>query len=352
MTVNRFPEDKILRLDALLRGAGSVAIITHTHPDGDALGSTTALWHFLTASLGRKARILVPDAVAANLGFIVAEGSLTDFSASPAEAAECVASADLIVCLDLNSLSRSAGAEQAVRASKAPKILIDHHLSPACEDFDLVFSETEISSASELLYYILLALPEVGSAEKLPEEARRALMVGMTTDTNNFANSVFPTTLAMASSLLAAGVDRDDILANLYNRYGENRFRAMGAVLSDLMHITPEGVAYFIMDSDFLRKYEICEGDTEGFVNLPLGIDRVKMSVFLKEDDGYYRVSVRSKKGWSANMLARNHFNGGGHECAAGGRLYWPKDIADRKDAAEYLETVTARFMCNRKPEQ
>ncbi|MDO5321375.1 MAG: DHH family phosphoesterase [Bacteroidia bacterium] len=352
MTVNRFPEDKILRLDALLCGAGSVAIITHTHPDGDALGSTTALWHFLTASLGRKARILVPDAVAANLGFIVAEGSLTDFSASPAEAAECVASADLIVCLDLNSLSRSAGAEQAVRASKAPKILIDHHLSPACEDFDLVFSETEISSASELLYYILLALPEVGSAEKLPEEARRALMVGMTTDTNNFANSVFPTTLAMASSLLAAGVDRDDILANLYNRYGENRFRAMGAVLSDLMHITPEGVAYFIMDSDFLRKYEICEGDTEGFVNLPLGIDRVKMSVFLKEDDGYYRVSVRSKKGWSANMLARNHFNGGGHECAAGGRLYWPKDIADRKDAAEYLETVTARFMCNRKPEQ
>lgn len=352
MTMKQLPADKILRLDALLRGAGSVAIITHTHPDGDALGSTTALWHFLAASLGKKARILVPDAVASNLGFIIAGGSLTDFSASPAEAAGCVASADLVVCLDLNVLSRLAGAEQAVRASGAQKVLIDHHLNPACEDFDLVFSETEISSASELLYYILLALPEVGSVEKLPEEARRALMVGMTTDTNNFANSVFPTTLAMASSLLAAGVDRDDILANLYNRYGENRFRAMGAVLSELMRITPEGVAYFIMDSDFLRKFEICEGDTEGFVNLPLGIDCVKMSVFLKEDDGYYRVSVRSKKGWSANMLAQTHFNGGGHECAAGGRLYWPEDIADRKDAADYLETVTARFMRKPEPEQ
>lgn len=350
--MKQLPADKILRLDALLRGARSVAIITHTHPDGDALGSTTALWHFLTASLGKKARILVPDAIASNLGFIVAENSLTDFSASPAEASEFVATSDLVVCLDFNALSRSAGAEQAVRASKAQKVLIDHHLNPACEEFDLVFSETEISSASELLYYILLALPFVGAVEKLPEEARRALMVGMTTDTNNFANSVFPTTLAMASSLLAAGVDRDDILANLYNRYGENRFRAMGAVLSELMRITPEGVAYFILDADFLRKYEICEGDTEGFVNLPLGIDRVKMSVFLKEDDGYYRVSVRSKKGWSANMLARTHFNGGGHECAAGGRLYWPEDIADRKDAADYLETVTARFMRKPEPEQ
>lgn len=188
--MKQLPADKILRLDALLRGARSVAIITHTHPDGDALGSTTALWHFLTASLGKKARILVPDAIASNLGFIVAENSLTDFSASPAEASEFVATSDLVVCLDFNALSRSAGAEQAVRASKAQKVLIDHHLNPACEEFDLVFSETEISSASELLYYILLALPFVGAVEKLPEEARRALMVGMTTDTNNFANSV------------------------------------------------------------------------------------------------------------------------------------------------------------------
>ncbi len=351
MTMKQFPADEILRLDALLRGAESVAIITHTHPDGDALGSTTALWHFLTATLGKKARILVPDAIASNLQFIVAENSLLDVSADPSGAAAFIEAADLVVCLDLNVLSRSAGAEALVRSSKARRVLIDHHLSPAVEDFDLVFSETEISSASELLHYILLALPDVGTVDGIPAEARRALMVGMTTDTNNFANSVFPTTLAMASSLLAAGVDRDDILANLYNRYGENRFRAMGAVLSDLMRITPDGVAYFIMDSAFLRKYEICEGDTEGFVNLPLGIDRVKISIFLKEDDGFYRTSIRSKKGWSANMLARGHFNGGGHECAAGGRLYWPEDIAGPEEAAGYIETVTARFMRNRKPE-
>lgn len=349
--MKQLPPDKILRLDALLRGAGSVAIITHTHPDGDALGSTTALWYFLTLTLGRKARILVPDAVASNLQFIVAEDSLLDVSADPSGAAAFIGSADLVVCLDLNVLSRTAGAEASVRSSRAAKVLIDHHLSPAVEDFDLVFSETETSSASELLHYILLALPGIGTVDNLPEGTRRALMVGMTTDTNNFANSVFPTTLAMASALLAAGVDRDDILANLYNRYGENRFRAMGAVLSELMHITPDGVAYFIMDSVFLRKFEICEGDTEGFVNLPLGIDRVRISIFLKEDDGYYRTSIRSKKGWSANMLAREHFNGGGHECAAGGRLYWPEDIAGPEEAAGYIETVTARFMRNRKPE-
>ena len=94
------------------------------------------------------------------------------------------------------------------------------------------------------------------------------------------------------------------------------------------------------------------DGDTDGFVNLPLGIGKVRMSIFLREDAGFFRVSVRSKKGCSSNALARAHFHGGGHECAAGGRIFFPGDIASREDAAQYIENVTARFLQSESPSE
>ena len=208
-----------------------------------------------------------------------------------------------------------------------------------------MFSETEISSASELLYRVLLALPDVGSADKLPLEVLTPLMAGMTTDTNNFANSVYPTTLQMASELLAAGVDRDALLDKLYHCYRENRLRAMGAMLHERMVITPEGVACTVLDRAFLERFGLQDGETEGFVNLPLGIGRVRMSIFLREDEGHFRVSIRSKEGVSANRLATEAFHGGGHECAAGGKVFYPQDIATPDLAGEYIQAVAARFM-------
>ena len=209
-----------------------------------------------------------------------------------------------------------------------------------------MFSESEISSACELTYQVLLALPSIGGdAHKLPEFSARALMTGMTTDTNNFANSVYPSTFAMASALLETGVDRDAILSSLYNRYRENRIRLMGYLLYENMAITDEGVALMIIDKDIATKYDIRDGETEGFVNLPLAIDRVKMSIFLKQDDGgFFRVSVRSKKGISANRCAMKYFHGGGHECAAGGRLLFPQDIASPAGAEAFLRKVSFEF--------
>ena len=149
----------------------------------------------------------------------------------------------------------------------------------------------------------------------------------------------------MASSLLAAGVDRDMILSRLYNQYSENRLRLMGHMMKDLLTVTEDGVAYMILDSSTLKKYNVKEGDTEGFVNMPLSIENVRMSILVKEDEGRSRVSVRSKKGVSANRCARLHFNGGGHENAAGGKLRIPEDIACISDAAGYIERHTHKFM-------
>ena len=151
----------------------------------------------------------------------------------------------------------------------------------------------------------------------------------------------------MASELLAAGIDRDAVLGSLYLNFRENRFRLMGKLLSDNMVITPEGTAYMIIDKDMARKYDIKEGETDGFVNAPLGIKNVRMSFLLKEEDEKFRVSIRSKKGVSANKCSAMYFNGGGHELAAGGKLYKGKDIPGGTvaEAAGYIEKHTREFL-------
>ncbi len=340
----------ILRLEALFAAAKRACIVVHTHPDGDALGSGVALLSYLRLCRGAEACLLLPDAVPASLDFLVPEEGVIDAAADPAEALARIAACDLLLCLDMNGLGRAEALAAPLEACTAPKVLVDHHLNPERASFDLVFSETEVSSASELLYQVLLALPGVGAAERLPLAVLTPLMAGMTTDTNNFSNSVWPSTLQMASELLAAGVDRDALLDQLYHNYRENRFRAMGAFLDERLTITPDGVAYAVLDRAFLRRYDVQDGETEGFVNLPLGIGGVCLSLFLKEDEGHFRVSIRSKAGVSANRLAAEAFHGGGHPCAAGGKLYFPQDIPAPEAAGEYIATVTARFMREQAP--
>ena len=337
----------IRQLEACFAAAKRVSIAVHTHPDGDALGSGTALLTYLRECRGLDARLLLPEAGPASLDFVLPADGWIDAAREPEAARAWIAGCDLIVCLDMNAFNRAEALGPALAASGARKILIDHHLNPDREAFDLVFSETEISSTCELLYRVLLALPGVGEAAKLPMQVLTPLMTGMTTDTNNFANSVFPSTLQMASELLSAGVDRDALLEQLYQHYRENRLRAMGAFLSECMTVRPDGVAYAVLRRDFLQRFAIQEGETEGFVNLPLGIGAVRISVLLREDEDHFRVSIRSKKGVSANRLASEAFHGGGHEQAAGGKLFFPKDIPSPADAEEYVSSVTARFMRN-----
>lgn len=170
-------------------------------------------------------------------------------------------------------------------------------------------------------------------------------MAGMTTDTNNFANSVFPSTFRMASDLLAAGVDRDALLQKLYNSYRENRVRLMGYMQSEQLHILPNGTAYMILTKDIQQRFDIQEGESEGLVNVPLAVKKVKLSVLLKEDNGHFRVSVRSKKGTSAQQLAQQYFHGGGHENAAGGKLFLGEDIPSPEAAPAFVEQVLKAFL-------
>ena len=339
---------KAEKLDGMFSASSKAVITAHIHPDGDACGCSLALARYL-GKRGVDATVVLPEPVPETLSFIEAGTDVPKIlsgTENPEESAAAVGGADLIVCVDCNSFSRTGVLESLLRTADCAKVLIDHHLAPETECFGLVFSETKISSACELLYEILLMMPDVaGKAGNLPGYCCRALMAGMTTDTNNFANSVYPSTLAMASALLEAGVDRDALLSELYNQYRENRLRLMGYLLHENLKITEWGVAYMIIDDALAAEFEIREGETEGFVNLPLAIGKVKMSIMLKEDgDGFFRVSVRSKKGYSSQKCAAAYFHGGGHENASGGRLFFPGDIASAGEAGSYITKVTERF--------
>lgn len=338
----------IKRLEELISETEKPVIVTHMKPDGDAIGSCLALYHLLS-SMGKKAQIILNDKWPSYLEFLTEKALPEDICIYKDEAVSAISSiyrSDLIFCLDFNAFHRTENLEAPLATSKAKKVLIDHHLNPDRDNFDLSFSETATSSASELLYHIMMSLSSIsGNAAYLPSDAATALMTGMTTDTNNFANSVYPSTLRMASSLLEAGVDRDGILMNLYNRHSENRLRLMGFMMKDLLKITDYGVAYIVLDKKTQDAYEVAEGDTEGFVNMPLSIEKVRMSLLLKEDGNRVRVSIRSKRGTSANMCAKLYFNGGGHENAAGGRLRIPDDIKGIEEAASYIERYTHIYL-------
>ena len=337
---------KTEKLWQYLQGGRHIVITTHARPDGDAVGSATAMLSFLTEAMGKDAALVFPTEAPENLQFIIPSHLKEKVGVGPAAGEAALDGCDLLICLDFNCFSRTEALQDLFASARAAKILIDHHVGPDEAAFDLVFSETAVSSASELLFHILKTLPPCGGdASRLPAGCATALMAGMTTDTNNFGNSVYPSTFAMASDLLAAGVDRERILDEIYHTCPETRIRLMGHVFEDLLSITPEGAAYIVLRKADLERFNVREGDTEGFVNIPLTIRNVRLSAFIKEDDGFFRVSLRSRRDVSARQLALKYFHGGGHEQAAGGKILLPDDIPSGEALVPWLDHILKTYL-------
>ncbi|MBQ0096203.1 MAG: DHH family phosphoesterase [Bacteroidales bacterium] len=334
--------------------AGHIGIFTHMSPDGDALGSTFALAGWLKQS-NRKFTVFLPSPISESLSFMLPacmEKHIVLWKDSDStDGLEKLSGCDLLIGLDFNNVSRIGGWEAAFRAAPAVKILVDHHMFPEENAFDTVISRTDISSASELLYSLLKQAPGInGDVSRLNAVTRESLLTGMTTDTNNFANSVYPSTLAMASELIAAGTDRDSIIQKLFFSYPERRIKAQGYILDKLLRLTPEGVAYIFLDSRTQTRLGLQEGDTEGFVNIALSMERIRMSILAKRERGTdkIRISIRSKKGTSARECAAEYFHGGGHELASGGKLVIGTDIASEKDVCGYIQNTARKFFMER----
>jgi phosphoesterase RecJ-like protein len=324
-----------LLFEGLVKGVNKILIVSHMNPDGDAVGSTTALRNYLTGK-GMNVRIALPNAYPDYLSFLDTNSDILIFSESPEATLEVIDSAELIIALDFNQINRIDEMGCHIMDSDARKVLMDHHPMPQNELFELVISDTDVSSTCELVYrYVYFSEGmDVNAKSVLPSDVAESLYVGMMTDTNNFANSVNSHTFAMAAHLMRSGVDKERLQHLVFGGFSENRMRLMGHLLLNKMVVLDKyGVGYITLSAAEQKQFDFNNGDSEGFVNLPLNIKGVNVSALFTEKSDHARVSLRSVDDFSVNLFSRLHFNGGGHERAAGGRLTIPFE-----DIPGYLE--------------
>ncbi len=314
-------ESNITYLQKLLSEASEVLITTHYNPDGDAIGSSLALYHYL-ASQNINARVLIPNELPPFLQWMPGCEQAVIYQDDPAFADQLIASADLIFCLDYNGLGRVKLFTDQLKTAKATKVIIDHHVQPENE-FDVVFSVVEVSSTSELLYQVLSKL---GFNDGISQQIAECLFVGIMTDTGSFSFSCNRyETFEITADLIKSGIDVERIHRMVYDTYTESRMRLLGKCLGTNLKVLPEfSTAYIWLSKDDLANFDYQQGDTEGVVNYALSIQNVAVAALFTERDDRIRVSLRSKGDFSVNELARAHFNGGGHRNAAGGDVFKP----------------------------
>lgn len=299
-----------------LSAGKNIVITTHHKPDGDAMGSSLGLYHFLCA-LGHNVHVITPTDYPYFLHWMPGHPEVINFMENEARAAELVASADWIFCTDFNNLTRINELGELVRQSKAKKAMIDHHLEPeGFEDFR--YWDTTSCAAAELVYRFIV---ELGHHDKISKDAATCLYTGIMTDTGSFR---FASTTASVhrtiADLIELGADNSRIHELIYDTNSENRLKFLGEVLSNRMVVLKEKhTAYISIDADLLKKYDIRTGDTEGVVNYALSIHGVKLAVLVIDRGELRKLSFRSKAEFPANEVAKKYFSGGGHRNAAGG---------------------------------
>ena len=294
------------------------AVITaHQKPDGDAMGSTLGLYHFLK-QLGHEVTVVSPTNWAAFLNWMPGVDQVIDFEANKKEASQIVADADYVFCLDFNILHRTKHLEPVIRDSKALKILIDHHQQPDIPSFAYGISDVKMSSTCEMVYDFIV---QSGHSNLINLDIATCLYTGLMTDTGSFR---FPSTTASVHKIVAhlkeLGLQHAKIHENIYDNSTEGRLKFMGNAFLNRMTVLPEfKTAVMAIPKSDIYKFELKTGDTEGLVNYLLSIEGIKFAAILIDREEERKWSFRSKGNFDVNIFARTHFEGGGHANAAGG---------------------------------
>lgn len=307
--------------------ADKVVIVSHVSPDGDAIGSSLGLYHFLL-SQDKTVHVIVPNAFPDFLKWMPGAKDIIQYNRYKDFADKLINEADVLCVLDLNVLSRLDEMKDVVEQSPARKMLVDHHLYPG--DFArITISHPHISSTSELVFRLICQL---GNFSDLTKEAAECIYTGMMTDTGAFTyNSNNREIYLIIGELLSLGIDKDEIYRNVYNNNSENRLRLQGYVLYEKMQLFPQfNAALIALSRDEQKNFHYMKGDTEGLVNMPLSIKGICFSVFLREDTekDMIKISLRSVGTFPCNQVAAEFFNGGGHLNASGGEFYGPLEEA------------------------
>lgn len=309
---------KINGVYALLQQPKKIVITSHQKPDGDAMGSSLGLYHFLI-QLGHSVKVISPTNWASFLNWMPGVNTVIDFEEKQHLSNEIVQEADLIFCLDFNTLTRLKHLGKYIYEAKALKVLIDHHQQPQTEVFAFGESNVTKSSTCEMVYDFIMQSP---NANLLNITIAQCLYTGTMTDTGSFR---FASTTANVHKMVAhfkeLGLNHSQIHDNIFDNFLENRLRFIGHCLLNRMEVMYEyNTALFSIPKSDLIKYDIKTGDTEGLVNYLQTIQGIKLAAIVIDRDEERKWSFRSKDNFDVNEFARKHFEGGGHKNASGGR--------------------------------
>ena len=314
-----FTDKEISEINHLLVPENNIVIVTHYNPDGDAIGSSLGLKHYLKTK-GIDAIVITPNDFPKFLKWMPEAKKILIADYKRKMAGEAIYNADVIFCLDFNSPSRIGILGDWVTKSRAKKVLIDHHQMP--EQFDYVYSDTTVPATCQMVYHFIQA----NNDEKLVNlDIAQCLYTGIMTDTGGFRfRSTSATTHRIVADLIEKGADPAVITSNTWDTNTISRLHLLSLVLSRI-ELTKEGkVAILWLKRSELKEYGFEKGDTEGFVNYGLSVLGTKMAVFFMEDlyEDFIKISFRSKDSVDTNQFARKHFNGGGHINASGGKYH------------------------------
>lgn len=306
----------IQSLSSLLSSSRKIVIIPHKNPDGDAIGSTLALKHFLTKK-GHQASVVSPNDYPSFLEWLPGEEHILKYTEKSIQAKKLIAEADIIFTLDFNDLSRIDVLSTLVELASATVVMIDHHENPKGYA-QLTYSDTLMSSTCEMVYNVIEALDQ----SAFTAEIATCLYTGIMTDTGSFKyQSTTSKTHTAIATLINAGAQNTTIHQNIYDTFSFDRIKLLGLTLSSMKKIEGLPVVYMALDQALLNGCNFKRGDIEGFVNYGLSLEGIQVAVILieNEGEGKIKMSFRSKGDFSVNDFARKYFNGGGHLNASGG---------------------------------
>ena len=313
-------EGECSALRSLFSQSETIVLCCHQNADGDALGAVLAVGEMLR-QMGKEPVMVAPDQYPDYLQWLPNSERIVRYDKRKDYVDMVLKIADLVVCLDFNTLARTDQMEEALKASPAKKVLIDHHLDPAV-DAVVKVSRSGASSTCELVFRVAWQL---GVFEQLGKHFAIPVYCGMMTDTGGFTyNSSDCDIYYIISQLLTKRIDKDKIYRNVYHNYSEHRLRMVGHVLCNCLVVDEaRHAAYYTLSREDQKRFHFIKGDAEGLVNMPLQIKGLKLSISLREDTEKQMiwVSLRSVDNFPCNEVAAQFFNGGGHLNASGGKL-------------------------------
>ncbi|WP_419241416.1 DHH family phosphoesterase [Cardinium endosymbiont of Nabis limbatus] len=294
-----------------------VAVVMHARPDGDALGTSLALALFLRAQ-GHFVHVIAPTGYPTFLSWLPGIDTVIVAAHYTQEALLAqIKDVDLLFCVDFSAASRLDESAYILDQSDAFKVIVDHHTEP--ESFaDLLLWDPKAAASAEVLFQIFEALDQ---KDKITPPVATCLYAGLVTDTSSFKNpNTRPITHRIAADLIEYGVDTFRVQRLIYGNQPLNRLHFFGfAVSQRLVVLSALHVAYFVIQKEDYKRYDLKSGDTEGLVDYGLSLKGISLAAVLKEKDELVYLSLRSVGDVPANLIAKKYFNGGGHKNAAGG---------------------------------